>query len=356
MLETRRFLKRHSMNFDLLTKQLGIKVNINKQDDRVILNYSQIDSPKTHPVVMECRGLTLDFETGELIARSFPRFFNAGEVPVEFNWNDCTATHKEDGSLLLVFMHQGQWKFQTRNSFAAGIVTNFWNESQNITWEDLAKKALLKTDFFYYAIQDFTYVFELCSPFNKIVRSYDTEQVYLLSVFYDEKECSEHRIDCIAQDLRIKRPHKVKCNSLNDALDFVNRVSEEDRTFEGVVMRDYRGVRLKIKSKKYLELSRRLNNGNIFLDKYLIPAILDGEKDEILTYFPELKGRICELETKLSNSWKEASNFWYCYHDEPNQKKFALAVANCKYKAALFKARKGIPLRECWKELILKGV
>ena len=42
-----------------LSNTLGIKFTYG-DDNRVILNYNQIDSPKNHPVVKECRGLVLD--------------------------------------------------------------------------------------------------------------------------------------------------------------------------------------------------------------------------------------------------------------------------------------------------------
>jgi hypothetical protein len=60
-----------------LNENYGIKTTI--RDDLVILNYSQIDSPKKHPIVMECRGLVLEIPSYRIVARSFPRFFNWGE-------------------------------------------------------------------------------------------------------------------------------------------------------------------------------------------------------------------------------------------------------------------------------------
>jgi len=64
-------------NLEDLKNELGIEYN--QSDDLVILNYSQIDSPKRHPIVMECRGLVLEIGTWRIIARSFNRFFNWSE-------------------------------------------------------------------------------------------------------------------------------------------------------------------------------------------------------------------------------------------------------------------------------------
>jgi hypothetical protein len=66
-----------------LTDELGIKVVFHPSLPLVTVNYDQIESPKTHPIVRECRGLVLHRQTFDLVARSFPRFFNWGEVADE---------------------------------------------------------------------------------------------------------------------------------------------------------------------------------------------------------------------------------------------------------------------------------
>ena len=38
--------------------ELAIRIN-RHEDGRIILNYNQLDSPKTDPIVMECRALTV---------------------------------------------------------------------------------------------------------------------------------------------------------------------------------------------------------------------------------------------------------------------------------------------------------
>jgi RNA ligase len=70
--------------------------------------------------VLEARGLILD-EAGEIIARSFKKFFNYGEYlphelpPIE------TARYapKHDGSLILVFKYKDQTLFASRGSFTS---------------------------------------------------------------------------------------------------------------------------------------------------------------------------------------------------------------------------------------------
>lgn len=74
------WLRNNGGNLELLEEQLGIKSNCH-EDGRVILNYDQINSPKNNDLVRECRGLVLDKNNNwELVARSFSRFFNLGEI------------------------------------------------------------------------------------------------------------------------------------------------------------------------------------------------------------------------------------------------------------------------------------
>jgi hypothetical protein len=66
------FIKDHGLA--ALTEQFGI--TIGEYPDYVVLNYSQIDSPKHNPMVDECRALILDRHTLQPLARGFDRFYN----------------------------------------------------------------------------------------------------------------------------------------------------------------------------------------------------------------------------------------------------------------------------------------
>src|SRR3990167_2341729 len=103
MLKIQEWLRNNNSNLASLNEQLGISFTPHPSDWRVILNYNQITSPKLNDMVKEARGLVLDARTWDIVARSFPRFFNLGEVHTEdekFVWENSSATHKEDGSLI----------------------------------------------------------------------------------------------------------------------------------------------------------------------------------------------------------------------------------------------------------------
>lgn len=111
MLEIQKYLLSGGSFCDL-NEKLGIKPCYHPELPLVILNYDQIESPKLDPFVREARGLVLNSNDFSLVARSFPRFFNWGEVPEEmdqFDFTDFTVQSKEDGSLALLYYFENNW-------------------------------------------------------------------------------------------------------------------------------------------------------------------------------------------------------------------------------------------------------
>ena len=137
-LHVQAFLRKGSTLQDL-KNDLGIKY-VENDDGRVILNYCQIKSPKTHPIIIECRGLTLDSNNNwNVVGRAFDRFFNYGEhtdLTLLFDWSNFECSVKEDGSLITLYYING-WKINTRGSFA-NSKCNFSNNS----WRDLVFEQL----------------------------------------------------------------------------------------------------------------------------------------------------------------------------------------------------------------------
>lgn len=319
-----------------LKSELGIQYKIH-EDGRIILDYHQIESPKLDEIVRECRGLVLDSEF-YLVARGFRRFFNAGEVRDEdkkFNWNcEVICSHKEDGSFILLYQYRGEWKINTRFSFAELPV-----QGGALTWTELFKLAL---DFDKAPLDpNFTYVFELCSRYNKVVRDYKVPQVYLLTMFQGEHEVKFEYVEEEALQLGIKSAEVIKAQDIFDVQQYITQVASNDKTFEGIVVRDVHNNRLKLKSDYYLVLHRLHDNGNLGSMPKLLKIILDGEQDEILVYFPELEEKLALLSQKVADIITELDNVWFCHHDERSQKQFALAVTKAtKYTGPLFSARK----------------
>lgn len=317
-----------------LNAEFGIKYNIHPSLNLVILNYDMIESPKTNTIVRECRGLVLDLHNGwKLIARSFFRFFNHGEtLHLDFDWsNDVEAFHKEDGSLILYYNYKNGWRVNTRASFGDGEINDTGK-----TWKSLFDEAFINLSL-KEELKDITYVFELCSMYNKIVRKYPVPTLYLLASF--DKEGEEIDIYGDSHFDGFNKPTRIIIKSLDEAISYIRNIEANDATFEGLVLKDSKGNRMKVKSSSYLMLHRSANNGNIVNIKNIIPIILEGEVDEILSYFPELKSRFNEISSKIDYIKNEISIIWDKYKHINNKKEFAnLILAETKYSAPLFAA------------------
>lgn len=367
MLKVQTYLKALLKNYspaealEKLTAKYAIKVTAHPTKDLVLLNYNQIESPKTSEITRESRGLCLDKNNFDLVSRGFRRFFNLGEWRADdnkFDWNDCIIQSKEDGTFLNVFYHQGDWMVCTRGSFGE---ISFYDGGPS------------PSDLFNGAIGDLlaemdmskTYIFELCSRHNKIVRDYPTPVLYLLSMFEGENELSSDYIKLECQALNgeygtIRLPERFSFSSSLEVENYIRERSKLDKTFEGVVVRDKNNVRLKIKNPDYLCLHRLRGETNaLFMPKNLIGFILDGEIDEILVYFDECKPTVEKMTKILNDEYKLLYAVWLTIKDITNRKDFAISIpSSLKSKSLLFKwFDSKIELSILWKtnkELLLK--
>lgn len=341
MLEVQKYLL-FGKSLEDLNTELGITNVKHDSLPLVILNYSQIDSPKTHPIVRECRGLVLNSSDFSLVAKSFNRFYNWGENQEEmnlFNFDNFYTQTKEDGSLIILYNFQNKWRMNTRGSFA-----QFQMDHQDFTWEQGFCKALNVS-----SLQDLdekldpslTYICELCSPWNKVVRRYPNPIVFLLTIFRGELEFPPQETDNWKEVCNWKRPQIHNFHSIEEIKSFLTTKTEEDPTFEGVVIQDNEYTRYKIKSPTYLSLHQLKGNNNVFNPKNLIPFILSNEADELLTYFPEVTDTFNELKQKVDSSFKHLELLWEESHKIQSQKDFALKIIKrTKFSSILFQLRK----------------
>ncbi len=339
MLNVQNYLSSGKTIADLET-ELAIKSAYHPTEPLVILNYNQIESPKTDKIVRECRGLTLEINSWNVVAKSFPRFFNWGEVQDEmdlFDFSDFHTLSKEDGSLCLIYNYKGNWYANTRGSFGIDEI-NF----SGITWNQGFCKALgvnslndLKLD------PSLTHVAEFCSPWNKVVRRYPDPKMYLLSAFDGLNELHIDDVDKLVSNY-FHRPMRYNFYSISEIQKFLQVTSEADATFEGVVICDKNGLRYKVKNPTYLALHSLKGEGNnLFHPKYLVPFILNGESSELLTYFPEATSKFNEYSEIVNNAYSVLEKTWEENWQIKEQKDFALSIVpKTKFSGILFSLRR----------------
>lgn len=355
MLKVQEYL-RNGKTLEDLNAELGINHVIHPTLPFVILNYDQIESPKTHQIVRECRALILHKVSYEIIARSFFRFFNWGENQEEmnlFDFSNFSTLSKEDGSLVSIFNYNGEWHCTTRGSFALDNM-----QFQSFTWREGICKALGVS-----SLQELngvlnpglTYVCEFVSPWNKVVRIYKEPKLYLLTTFRSVEELNE-----LPKVSLFSYPQRFEFKGIQEIIDFLQEQESKDPTFEGVVIKDRNGLRYKVKNKSYLSFHKMRGEGdNLYNPKHLLNFVLSGEESELILYFPEVEEKFIEIKKKVNDEFVVMMNAWEKARDFESQKEFALSVVkDTKFSGVLFEARKlGTHPKDIWRkseQLILK--
>ena len=333
-----------------LKEELGIRYKVYDEDGIVILDYDQIESPKTHPIVIECRSLILSYPEFDVVSRKYDRFFNYGEAPdlyADFSFDDAIVMEKADGSLIGVYYNPktSRWEISTRGMAKA--------EGEHLfggTWRQKVQEAFgfKDEDDFQKRCDDIfwrssTYIFEYCSPENRIVTKYDEAHMVLTGVRCnatgEEAVFIEARyVNIIFADLRVRAPKIYSAENMDELVEYANSLPDLEEGF--VVRCQLTNKRVKIKSKTYLVAHKLRGNDAVPTRKNVLSLVLEGEVDEFLAYFPEWKGIIGEAQAEVNAILEDAEEFWEKAKDIESQKEFALVVKAAKAPWILFSARK----------------
>lgn len=323
---------------ELLKSQLGIEYYCHSTLPLIGFKYHQLNSPKTHPIVREARGVVLEQGTWRLVAKGFNRFFNYGENQDEFasfDWSNFNALMKHDGSLFLLYYYDG-WRVNTSGSFGEGKI-----HKTSLIWKDLFW-SLAKSIKVNLLDKNCTYVFELCTLTNKVVKAYPEPTLYLLSVFENNfdssQEFSEEATDEVARLHDLQRPDRFAFTSEKQAKDLVVAYNSGDTVIEGLVIRDRKNLRYKWKTDRYVALHNLLSNGALYFPDRLVNIARSGESSEVTTYFPEIIEPLEKVSLFLNKEFEKLYQLWLKYSHLSVKKDFALSIkdADCPTKGLLF--------------------
>lgn len=322
-----------------LTEDLGIKVYEHPVLPLVGLKYSQINSPKTNPIVRDCRGIVLEKYSWNVVAKPFRRFFNWGEDShnSKFDWNNFTTTTKEDGSLMILYHYNGRWHVNTSGSFGLGEC-NFSGKSWTELFWEVSQINQNSLD------SQLTYVFEMWTPFNKVLRFYPKSFVSLLGVFYVPtcQELSMEVVGTLARELNVPTPDAHHFTNADDIVSFLRANSVNDPLFEGVVVRDCNNERLKIKSATYLANHHLFDNGNILNPKKMVTFVLYGNKPMGKDFddFPEVVKIYNEVKEQLDLEYSKLLDLWEQCSKIESKKEFAAVALKSRFSGILFAMQK----------------
>ncbi len=335
-----------------LKEELGVRYKVYEEDGIVILDYDQIESPKTHPIVIECRSLILSYPEFDVVSRKYDRFFNYGEAPdlyADFSFDDAIVMEKADGSLIGVYYNPktARWEISTRGMAKAEgdhLFGGSWRQKvqEAFGFKDEADFQKRCDDIFW---RTSTYIFEYCSPENRIVTKYAEPHMVLTGVRCnatgEEAVFIEARyIGIIFGDLRVRSPKIYSAENMDELIEYANSLPNLE---EGFVVRCQKtNKRVKIKSKTYLVAHKLRGNDAVPTRKNVLSLVLEGEVSEWKLYFPEWASMTDECAAEVDQFLKDADELFYSNNHIRNQKEFAQSIQLSKFKGCslLFSARK----------------
>lgn len=301
--------------------------------------YDQINSPNWSPLVIQSRGTILDaVNNWKYVARPFDRFFNFGEgYAAPIDWDSAKVQVKLDGSLTFLYHFDGKWHVATSGTPDAGGEVNGFN----FTFAELFWKTWDKLGYDLSKLQtNFTYIFELTSPYNRVVVPYKEDRLTLLAIRHTETG-QESTLSNLGLAL-IKVP---SCHELQSIYDIEKFFDENDGLYnEGFVVVDKDFNRIKVKHPAYLKLHHLKGNG--VTNRSIIELIRIGEDTEFLSYFSEFVDDFNKIRDKYENLLKEINYIYTLYQNIESQKTFALAVKDFKFSSVLFEMRKNNTIAE----------
>lgn len=333
---------------EILKEDLGIKYSQNeKYPDLYCLNYDQINSPKLHPIVRECRSLVLSYQSKTtehggsykefyVVSRSFDRFFNYQEVEetTNVNINDLVAVEKVDGSLVNMFSYEGKWLYRTRSMIMP-------DESMTIngtttSWVELIEPFIDFIEQLSCNIsEDNTYIFEVVSPQNRVVTRYDEPAAYFLGA--RENKTGKYVSNKVGLPLEISIPEPYYFNTIGSCLDAAKSLPNLE---EGYVMCTKEGEPvMKVKSPAYVA-AHRLRGEAVLTGKRVMDIIFLNEQEEYLSIFPEDATMFAKYLKALEGLRYDFDHLWSKNKDIEDQKEFALSVKDFSISGLLFNKRK----------------
>jgi len=357
------FLKKNINCFEEELAKAPYHVKVKRHPDRpnlVMFKYSQFESDFTNPIVRCCRGSVYDIRlgdgclqtgadntdnetdasetnsnssaSGETVVRPyllpFFKFMNYGENgadPIDWN-NTLYVRDKLDGSLLKLLKEaNGADLWTTNGSFDIHIevpelipAQNDENLAPPYTFAGLRDYALRGHEEEIKRLPPgWTLMFELTSPYNRIIVPYRVTKLFLLGC--RDPHGNEHNPEwaCKEFGLSFETPKIYTLKNIDEVLEYCKSIDSNDR--EGVVIQDGNFNRIKIKTDHYRSL-HLLKGDDHFSDSRIFDAIRQGAIDDATAAWPEIRQRTDEIIAE-----------WICFRNAVNDlcKKAAAFYRDC---------------------------
>lgn len=311
-----------------------IKTNRHQQyPNLVCLKYSQIDSPMSEKVVQQSRGIIVDEANNwEIVSYSYDKFFNYGEhLAANIDWESTTIYDKLDGSLMVLYYYDRQWRVQSSGTADGGgqvggfkftFAELFWN-----VWQELDYQLPQETDY--------CFSFELLTRYNRIVVQQNSNNLILHGV-RNIKTLKEEKPKVWAKKYNYNLVKTFSFQNWQEIIETAEKL--EPWEAEGYVICDRHFNRIKVKSSQYVAWSHFVSG---YSNRSMLQIIANNEGEEFLTYYPEWKENFDKMKKRYQELVQEIEEKYNEHKSIPVQKDFALAVKHLPYCGILFALRSG---------------
>lgn len=338
---------RNGGTLDTLNAQYGIKARRHtRHPELVSLKYSQIESPMGERVVQECRGLILNSEDWSVVARPFNKFFNHGEGhAASLDWNTARVQEKVDGSLMILYFYKDEWQvassgtpdaFGEVNGHGFTFKDLFWR-----IWNDMKLALPVETDK--------TFMFEMCSSYNRVVVRHQTSFLVLIGV-RDRNTGLETPVEDYKQVYPVVKSYSL--GSLEGIL--ASFATIDPLSQEGFVVVDSKSDRQKMKHPGYVAIHHMAGG---MTPKQFLEVVRAGESAEFLVHFPEYAEGYNDVKDRFDGLVAELEEAYVRIQHLESQKDFALEALKTRFSAPLFQRRKsGVTIRKVLSETSIVGL
>ena len=316
---------------DALTEKYSIKVTRHKTIPHLAsLKYDQIGSPMGEPIVQLCRGVVIDTDAMRVVARPFDKFFNYGEFhAANLDYSSARFYEKLDGSLMSLYEYNGTWHVASSGTpDASGNINNIEGMSfASIFWKGFHEKhgyKLPRAD-----QTDITFMFELMSPFNRVVVRHDDIKIKLIGA-RNRWTGEEYDVNDFKDQFDVVKTFDVSTVDLAKA--FFAEVSGDK--FEGFVICDKEYNRVKMKHPTYVVYHHTRSS---FSADSIVEITRSNEIEEFTSVFPETKLVFDDFQSKVDDAVVRITTLM-AEHSSKDRKSFALSIKDDRLSAIMFSA------------------
>ena len=290
----------------------------------LMLKYSQVDSDFNEVIVRECRGLILNEDTNEIVSFPFMKFGNVGESYCpEIDWTTARVGTKIDGSLIKIVNVGDNLLISTNGTILASKApvaeqigckySTFGDivaEQLDVVLEKFGwQKKLQEEGLGALWEEGYTYMFELCSPWTRVVVPHKENKLYFLGKRNNETFEETYFTDDPVFSKIFDTPKVFSLKSIDECLAATKAMPWDE---EGYVVCDGKFNRVKVKSPAYCAIHHMKGNGKLSYERG-IDIIRSNEISEVVTYFPEFKNHLDGLKEKLKQTLSFLDQAWKNY-------------------------------------------